>query len=176
MVGPGEYVVLVDNIQKFKTIHPNVECHQVDLSLNKFIDAIYLYDPYEFLEDEMSYSMFDPNMTTMAFETGKTLALTDPADDNSNPANWKTEKRYGSPGAANQTAITDIQPDLVEIYSYGHTIYVKQAEPNNIKIYDNLGQLVAHVSSCRQEEQITIGKNGAYLVSVGTTARMVMLK
>ena len=176
LVGPGEYVVLVDNIQKFKTIHPNVECHQVDLSLNKFIDAIYLYDPYEFLEDEMSYSMFDPNMTTMAFETGKTLALTDPADDNSNPANWKTEKRYGSPGAANQTAITDIQPDLVEIYSYGHTIYVKQAEPNNIKIYDNLGQLVAHVSSCRQEEQITIGKNGAYLVSVGTTARMVMLK
>jgi len=176
LVEPGEYVVLVDNIQKFKTIHPNVECHQVDLSLNKFIDAIYLYDPYEFLEDEMSYSMFDPNMTTMAFETGKTLALTDPADDNSNPTNWKTEKRYGSPGAANQTAINDIQSDSVEIYSYGHTIYVKQAEPNDIKIYDNLGQLVAHVSSCRQEEQITVEKSGVYLVSVGTTARMVILK
>ncbi len=176
LVEPGEYVVLVDNVQKFKTIHPNVECHQVDLSLNKFIDAIYLYDPYEFLEDEMSYSMFDPNMTTMAFETGKTLALTTPDVDNSNPANWKTEQRYGSPGAANQTAVSEIQPDAVEIYSYGRTIYIKQAEPNDIKIYDNLGQLVAHVNSCRQEEQFSIGKNGVYLVSIGSTARVVILK
>ena len=88
----------------------------------------------------MSYSMFDPNMTTKAFETGKTLALTTPDVDNSNPTNWKTEQRYGSPGAANQTSVSDIQPDADEIQSNGRTIYIKQAEQKDIKIYHNLGQ------------------------------------
>ena len=176
LVEPGEYVVLVDNMQKFKTIYPNVKCYQVDLSLNKFIDEIHLYNSYEYLEDEMSYSMFDPNMTTMAFETGKTLALTDPNSDNSKPENWRAEQRYGSPGAANQTGVHDMQSSLVEIYSLGHTIYVKNAAQSDVKVYDSLGQLVAYMNSCQQEEQFTVDQIGVYLVKVGTIARMVVVK
>ena len=124
----------------------------------------------------MSYSMFDPNMTTMAFETGKTLALTDPNSDNSKPENWRAEQRYGSPGAANQTGVHDMQSSLVEIYSLGHTIYVKNAAQSDVKVYDSLGQLVAYMNSCQQEEQFTVDQIGVYLVKVGTIARMVVVK
>lgn len=112
------YVVFADNPEKFHAIYPNVECHQLDLSLNNYIDAIELYNPFEFLVDKVAYSMFDASWTKSAFETGKTLSLINLLSDNSKGENWQASSGLGTPGKENTfvNAINDTEFIKVEVY------------------------------------------------------------
>ena len=106
IVAPGEYVVFADNIEKFHMVYPNVECHQIELSLNNYVDEISLYNPYEYLEDKVSYSMFEKAWTKSAFGTGRTLSLISPDYDNNKGLNWAASKSLGTPGAENDFILT----------------------------------------------------------------------
>lgn len=112
------YVVFADNPEKFHAIYPNVECYQLDLSLNNYIDAIELYNPFEFLVDKVAYSMFDASWTKSAFETGKTLSLINLLSDNSKGENWQASSGLGTPGKENTfvNAINDTEFIKVEVY------------------------------------------------------------
>lgn len=118
IVAPGEYVVFADNMEKFHTIYPDVECHQIELSLNNYVDEISLYDSYEYLMDNVSYSMFEKAWTKSAFGTGRTLSLLSPDYDNSKGRSWAASKSLGTPGAQNDylSAINEIQNVALSVY------------------------------------------------------------
>lgn len=178
-IAPGEYVVLANNVQKFKTIHSKSDCHQLSLSLNKFKDCVVLYNPFEFVVDSVAYSMFETQWTKSAFETGHTLALRSFDTDNANGENWSPSKGYGTPGFKNEyiTAVDGISMDSVEIYASGHTIFVNHADGRPITVYDGLGQTVARITaSTNSVEQIEVTTTGVYFVTVGSQARAVVVK
>lgn len=116
-IPPQGYVVFANNLEKFHSIFPNVACYQLDLSLNNYVDAVILYNQYEIKADEVSYSMFDTAWTKGAFETGRTLSLTDMDANNAKGDNWKPSRNYGTPGKANDfyLSVSEIQ-DIVEVY------------------------------------------------------------
>ncbi len=116
-IPPQCYVVFADNLEKFHSVYPNVTCYQLDLSLNRYVDAVKLYNQYEIQVDEVSYSMFDTEWTKGAFETGRTLSLTALDANNAKADNWKPSLGIGTPGKENDfyVAIPEIQ-DIVEIY------------------------------------------------------------
>lgn len=116
-IPPQGYVVFADNPEKFHTVFPNITCYQLDLSLNRYVDAVKLYNQNEVQVDEVSYSMFDTEWTKGAFETGRTLSLWSVDADNADGRNWKASLIIGSPGMDNDyyIAVPEIQ-DIVEIY------------------------------------------------------------
>lgn len=101
IIPPGGYLVIVKDASKFHQIHPDVACVEVNISLNRYIDGIFLYDKYEYLRDSVFYSMFEKNWTKHALNTGRTLSLRTTESDNADARNWLASKNYGTPGATN---------------------------------------------------------------------------
>ena len=100
------YLVVAKNPEKFHEIYPDVACVQLDISLNSYIDGVYLYNKYEELYDYVSYSMFEKQWTKYAFATGRTLSLRDSESDNAEGKNWSASESYGTPGTANDYALS----------------------------------------------------------------------
>jgi len=70
------------------------------------------------------------------------------------------------------TAVEDIENQVV-VYAIGHTIYVKNADGKDIKIYDNNGRAIANVAD---ENEISVRLDGTYFVKVGNESFAVVIK
>lgn len=165
------YVVFANNPEKFHSIYPDVECYQLDLSLNNYIDAIELYNPYEYLVDAVSYSMFDKTWTKSAFETGKTLSLIDIQADNSKGENWKGSLGLGTPGKENDftTSIHSIADLKVEVYPNPSNDFISIDIYGNYfyKIISSNGQIVMQGNAMLNEKlNIQNLPSGTYLLIV----------
>ncbi len=171
IVAPGEYVVFADNIEKFHTIYPDVECHQIELSLNNYVDEISLYDSYEYLMDNVSYSMFEKAWTKSAFGTGRTLSLLSPDYDNSKGRSWAASKSLGTPGAQNDylSAINEIQNVALSIYPNPCTETVTIAYDGSFtfEIVSSEGNIVRSGNGNQlQTIDVTTLSSGTYLVVI----------
>lgn len=150
-IAPGEYIVFADNPEKFHNIFPSVQCYQLDLGLNNYVESIGLYDNYEYEEDYVSYSMFDNSWTKLAFETGKTLSLTDVQADNSKGTNWQASLNLGSPGRENDftTGIYNFAQIEVQVYPNPCNDYIISNIINDFsyRIIASNGQIVTQGNS-----------------------------
>ena len=171
IVAPGEYVVFADNIEKFHTIYPDVECHQIELSLNNYVDEISLYDSYEYLMDNVSYSMFEKAWTKSAFGTGRTLSLLSPDYDNCKGRSWAASKSLGTPGAQNDylSAINEIQNVALSIYPNPCTETVTIAYDGSFtfEIVSSEGNIVRSGNGNQSQTiDVTTLSSGTYLVVI----------
>ncbi|MCQ2959045.1 MAG: CotH kinase family protein [Bacteroidales bacterium] len=121
-----EFVVYAKNPEKFHSVFPEISCRQLNISLNKFEDAVMLFNPYEFKVDEVSYSMFEKQWTKSAFGTGRTLSLVDLDADNSKGENWRASMGIGTPGSQNDFVdnITQVENSNVVLYPNPCSDYV----------------------------------------------------
>lgn len=165
------FVVFADNPEKFHSIYQNVECYQLDLSLNSYIDAIELYNPYEFCVDAVSYSMFDKTWTKSALESGRTLSCIAVESDNSDGQNWRASKSYGTPGKANDfvDAVESLQKFSVDVYPNpcSDFVFVKTDGKFSYKIVSEQGGILQQ-GTCEQSEEIKMEKlpKGSYLLLI----------
>lgn len=180
VVAPGEYVVFASEPSKFMEAYPSVMCYSLSLSLNKCVDKIILFDSYEFVVDEVAYSMFDDAWTKSAFETGRTLSLRSYEQDNSLGFQWGASASYGgTPGKDNEClafAQFVATTSSVEVYVVGKRVCVDGADGEEIRVYDSAGHLVAQSKSTEQTIEIPIARMGIYLVSCGKNAFTVIVK
>lgn len=70
------------------------------------------------------------------------------------------------------TAVAETVPNVINIYSAGNTIFVKNAK-SEIRVYDAMGRLVA--TSNNKDTEIGISTAGVYLVKVGKETKRVMV-
>lgn len=77
----------------------------------------------------------------------------------------------------NQTAINVVESN-VKVYTIGHTIYVKNAENQEIAIYDNEGRCINHTptANANMENEYMIRTCGVYFVVVGNESFTVVVK
>ncbi|MCQ2608378.1 MAG: InlB B-repeat-containing protein [Bacteroidales bacterium] len=77
----------------------------------------------------------------------------------------------------NPTGIEDVE-NAVVVYAIGHTIYVTNAEGNDITIYDNNGRNVSHTSTNNTSNvmQFDVRLDGTYFVKVGNESFAVIVK
>ena len=76
--------------------------------------------------------------------------------------------------ADDNTAISDDEAAAVNIYAYGNTIVVENAE-NDIYVYDAMGRLIVETPHCDVSTEIRINRAGVYIVKTGNTAKRVMI-
>ncbi len=76
--------------------------------------------------------------------------------------------------ADDNTAISDAEAAAVNIYAFGNTIVVENAE-NDIYVYDAMGRLIVETPHCDVSTEIRINRAGVYIVKTGTTAKRVMI-
>ena len=112
---PGNYIVVCEELKDFKTIHPSIKNSIGDLTfgLSSNGDVIRLYDSFNKLIDEVSYSSVSP-WPIEANGTGATLELISPEYDNTLASNWKSYGNGGTPGKQNFNLITGINEDQKE--------------------------------------------------------------
>ncbi len=72
----------------------------------------------------------------------------------------------------NPTIVENLENQVV-VYAVGHTIYVKNAEGDDITIYDNNGRTIANVAD---ENEIFVRLDGTYFVKVGNESFAVVIK
>ncbi|MBO7125849.1 MAG: lamin tail domain-containing protein, partial [Bacteroidales bacterium] len=170
IIPPQGYVVFADNLEKFHSVFPNVTCYQLDLSLNRYVDAVKLYNQYEIQVDEVSYSMFDTEWTKGAFETGRTLSLTALEANNAKGSNWKPSRNFGTPGKKNDfyVSIPEIQY-IVETYPNpcSDVLYVSLDGAFSYELISVTGQRVLNGVG-EQSTQISVSEvlTGTYLLII----------
>ncbi len=76
--------------------------------------------------------------------------------------------------ANDNTAISDAEAAAVNIYAFGNTIVVENAE-DDIYVYDAMGRLIVETPHCDVSTEIRINRAGVYIVKTGTTAKRVMI-
>ena len=76
--------------------------------------------------------------------------------------------------ADDDTAISDDEAAAVNIYAYGNTIVVENAE-DDIYVYDAMGKLIDHVAANADRTEIQIDMTGVYVVKTGNSAKRVMI-
>lgn len=102
-LAPNSYVVVAQNLSKFKAAYPEVEnvVGNADFGLTSDGEYIRLYNKSGVLVDSVYYRNEFP-WPVGASGTGHTLELSDAALDNNIGENWFVDdKKFGSPGARN---------------------------------------------------------------------------
>lgn len=99
VLGPGQYLVVVEDTAKFKAMYPGVANYtgQFYFHFDNAGDAVTLEDPAGNTMCSLRYADTLP-WPPGADGTGRTLEIIDPSADLNNPANWFTGCMLGSPG------------------------------------------------------------------------------
>ncbi|MFH0992451.1 MAG: CotH kinase family protein [bacterium] len=159
VLGPGQYVVLLEDSTLFKACFPDVKnfIGQTDFGLSGSGEFMKLIDSKGQGIDSLTYDDQAP-WPTEPDGKGATLELIDSANDNALGQNWKASVGHGSPGRKNSvtTAIDEkmnkLIPDKSElIQNYPNpfnpttriTYTVSATSALSLKVYNLLGQEVA---------------------------------
>ena len=184
VIPPQGYVVFADEPEKFHSVYPEVQCCQLDLSLNNYVDEVNLYDSYERRIDAVSYSMFSSSWTKSAMGTGRTLSFIETSDDNSFAGNWLASKSAGTPGMPNDYLQS---VPIVESYSTvfpnpcQNYVVVRQNGKFNYEIVTEDGQIVQTGTGVDEKYVLLQVQAGNYFVVVGNEQyksihRLIVLK
>ena len=154
---PDAYLILANDSIKFRTIFPNVinMIGNFSFGLSSTAETVRLYNENGTLIDSVGYTSSSP----WALEpngTGATLALINPALDNTLAENWKASFNLGTPGGINDVFVKveneNNQPKTFELFqnypnpfnpstviSYQLSVFSKVS----LKVFDILGTEVA---------------------------------
>jgi len=140
-IGPGEYLVLVENTAMFTASFPEVNnfIGEFPYAFSNKGERISLFNPDKCLSD---YVVFNDRIPwdTMPDGNGPTLSLIDPALDNSLPGSWNSSdditRPHGTPGRANV-------PCPAFNYTIPNTICLNVAAP--ISVTNNSGATIKWV-------------------------------
>ncbi|MCI0512889.1 CotH kinase family protein [candidate division KSB1 bacterium] len=110
----NSYLVLCRDLTKFKKLWPQVEqaCGNFDFGLSSTGETVRLFDARGNLIDVVTFGVTAP-WPPEPNGSGATLALKDPAADNSLAQNWIAAANYGTPGSRNEMS-TAISSSLTE--------------------------------------------------------------
>ncbi len=123
----------------------------------------------------------NPNMGTVVgggtFDYGTTILIAAGPFENYEFVRWydgNTDNPRSVTVTENATYIAEFQPitgvsdfveDNVEIYSYGHQIYVNHAEGLSVEIFDVTGKLIiSEIGNSQDHRVFTVNSSGIYLV------------
>ncbi|MFK8114790.1 MAG: DUF4347 domain-containing protein [Rubripirellula sp.] len=135
---PGESVVFTDNFSRFRAQYPGdiFVAGEYSGGLSGGGELITLSDAAGNLIDSVEYDDTDP-WPTEPDGNGFTLALTDPALDNSLASSWAASNQInGTPGAANDSTF---ESTLLKIYAAGTTggeILALEVQGQQVAIFD----------------------------------------
>lgn len=147
---PNEYVIIVNDEEKFSQIHPSIEYLETlgfGLSSN---DQVRLYDADGILIDSVDYNDNFP-WPVEANGEGFTLELIDPLLDNNLAVNYDNINLYGSPGSENilQTNNNNVQLNFeLSLYPNPSSDFLNIAYSSDgsdlldLSIIDALGRIV----------------------------------
>ena len=77
-------------------------------------------------------------------------------------------------GTKLHTAISEFAASLVNIYAYGNTIIIENAN-DEIRVYDAMGRLICRDDVHIVSTKIRVNTSGLYIVKVGSTAKRVVV-
>jgi len=102
MLYPGEYLVVCDKLEKFKSIHSSIKCAIGNFSFgfSSNGDVVKLIDANGNVVDVVEYRATYP-WPIIAATSGSTLELNNPLNDNTKAENWKVLEGHGTPGKIN---------------------------------------------------------------------------
>jgi len=98
----GAFQVLSADTSRFRSCFPAVEnvCGNFNFNLNNSGEFLRLYNQFGEMIDSVYYGDESP-WPSAPDGSGPTLALNDPAKDNTDPANWSSSDGHGSPATSN---------------------------------------------------------------------------
>lgn len=99
---PNNYLVICNNIEKFKLVHPEVEnvIGDFEFGLSNNGDIIKLFDAESNIVDQVLYETKMP-WPVDTLSTASTLELIEPESDNNVSSNWTFGRQGGTPGFKN---------------------------------------------------------------------------
>ena len=130
LFGPGEYLVVCRELDRFNRIHPAVENAAGDLGfgLDSGGEQIRIFDNENRLIDEVDYRAEAP-WPGNASGTGYTIELKDPESDNNAGGNWAAARLYGTPGRP--YIASDVLPDDGSPAPFQYALYANTPNPFN---------------------------------------------
>lgn len=99
---PGDYLVICDKLEKFKSIHSSIKCAIGNFSFgfSSNGDVVKLINADGIVVDMVEYRVTYP-WPIIAATSGATLELNNPLSDNEKGENWKALDGHGTPGKIN---------------------------------------------------------------------------
>ena len=109
--------------------------------------------------------------------TGTATAKTGDADYNEgyNDGYKDGYKEGFKEGRASTTVVSESAAAAVNIYAYGNTIVVENAQ-DEIRIYDAMGRLFCRKVECRVRTELQVNTAGVYIVKTGSVAKRVVIQ
>ena len=109
--------------------------------------------------------------------TGTATAKTGDADYNEgyNDGYKDGYKEGFKEGRASTTVVSESAAVAVNIYAYGNTIVVENAQ-DEIRIYDAMGRLFCREAECRVRTELQVNTAGVYIVKTGSVAKRVVIQ
>lgn len=188
------YIVLSNDVEAFRTIHPTepvTVVGNISYGFGNPADQVRLYDAVGVLIDSVSYDAKAP-WPTGASGTGRSIELLLASLDNTQGQNWRTStSASGSPGRSNTIATGIVNPSsaMLSLACYPNplarqaTVQYLLEQPGSVRIslWDYLGREVLVVHSDEQteigEHQVVITTDnlmpGAYLLRLESTSGVV---
>lgn len=171
---PNGYVVVAEDIVRFKTVHPSVlnVIGSSDIGLSSSGESLLLVDNIDQMIDSVYYKIYEPWPIT-AYGTGQTLELKSSILDNNIGENWFANTNYtGSPGAINNFINTVNNLQLIDIMVYPNPasddLYIKSGSVElNVELTTIQGMTIqsTFVSSYSVKRlDISMLAQGIYLV------------
>jgi hypothetical protein len=99
---PGDYLVVSTKLVDFKTLHSSISnsIGSFDFGLSSTGDFVILKDNNGVVKDSVNYSVTSP-WPVIVDNSGATLELNNPFNDNTQGKNWKVNGTKGTPGMVN---------------------------------------------------------------------------
>lgn len=149
---PDGYLVISDNLNKFKSVHPKIinVVGSFSFGFSRSGDVVTVTDGENRIVDQVKYETMNP-WPVIPSETAATLELKNPVYDNSLSNNWDMGPLGGTPGARNQMVTST---ELLAVHSDKPTCFPTQfhdfttlrfsstgSKNYSVKIFDIQGRL-----------------------------------
>ena len=162
ILGPGEYLVLVEDDSSFISRFPDVKNYlgETGFGLSGSGEFMKLVNSEGEIIDSLTYDDRSP-WPEEADGNGSTLELIDAGKDNSVAENWNASKEHGTPGRINSVVVTKVEK-YVNIIPKEFSLSQNYPNPFNpstnigfdlpfpgkvkVTVYNQLGQLIATIA------------------------------